>query len=62
MPSMLNTEPSAELQGILGALTNSENQPHQWIDDPIALEIALIKAFTPIVIAHLARAIAKEDA
>ncbi len=32
------------LNELLGALCDKENQPHQWTNDPIGLEMALAKA------------------
>lgn len=41
-------EEEMELDVICNALTDEENQPHQWSGDAVALKIALYKAMMPI--------------
>ena len=54
MPEVLNSDDALKI--IIDALTDEENQPHQWMGDSIALEKVLYEAFTPILIAHVTSA------
>jgi len=44
----LSFEPEFELHGLVQQLTDSENQPHQYLGSPTLLKAALYKAFRPI--------------